>query len=342
MGNRILVLGYFGYVSNKLDGQTVKTREIYDMIKRRSCRDVAFFDSEELQAGAWRLVKLLWLVLCSHTIVYLPGQNNLKRFFSPLYCVAKFCRKEIIYVVVGGWLADFLADNPSTTKRLKRVKSLLVETSSLQANLVTHYGFDNVSLIANFRSQDFVPTIKWNKGFRIVYMGRIIPEKGCDIILDFAKYYSSLADCEAGLRIDFYGQIDVRYQERFLGRVAQYDFVSYKGVVGYHTASEVMSNYDVCVLPTFYSGEGCPGVVIDAYRAGIPVVVSRWKDIPEFVDDGKTGLIFDLERVDDFFHHLLWLRRNPDKLLQMKIYAYHKSRDHSESKAWRVMSPLLA
>ena len=342
MGNRILVLGYFGYVTNKLDGQTIKTREIYDMIKRRSCRDVVYFDSEQLHTAGWRLLRLLWLVLRSQTIVYLPGQNNLKRFFSPLYCLSSFCRKEIIYVVVGGWLADFLADKPKISKRLKSVKSLLVETSSLQTDLAARYGFDNVSLITNFRSQEFVPTIKRNRVFRIVYMGRIIPEKGCDIIFDFARYYSSLANRGDGLTIDFYGQIDPRYHERFSGSVAQYDFVSYKGVVGYHMASEVMSNYDVCVLPTSYMGEGCPGVVIDAYRAGIPVVVSRWRDISEFVDDGKTGFVFDLERVEDFFHHLLWLRHNPDSLLQMKIYAYHKSRDYSESKAWRVMCPLLA
>ena len=32
-GKKILVIGYFGYKSNQLDGQTIKTRNVYKLIK---------------------------------------------------------------------------------------------------------------------------------------------------------------------------------------------------------------------------------------------------------------------------------------------------------------------
>ena len=32
--NKILVFGNFGYLTNSLDGQTVKTRNIYDILKK--------------------------------------------------------------------------------------------------------------------------------------------------------------------------------------------------------------------------------------------------------------------------------------------------------------------
>lgn len=34
MQKNILIIGYFGYVTNQLDGQTIKTRNVFDLIKR--------------------------------------------------------------------------------------------------------------------------------------------------------------------------------------------------------------------------------------------------------------------------------------------------------------------
>ena len=45
---RILVLGYFGYLTNQLDGQTVKTRDVYRLVKEQS-KDysVDYFDTQD-------------------------------------------------------------------------------------------------------------------------------------------------------------------------------------------------------------------------------------------------------------------------------------------------------
>lgn len=32
---KVLVLGYFGYMTNQLDGQTVKTRDVYRLAKEQ-------------------------------------------------------------------------------------------------------------------------------------------------------------------------------------------------------------------------------------------------------------------------------------------------------------------
>ena len=62
-------------------------------------------------------------------------------------------------------------------------------------------------------------------------------------------------------------------------------------VLGYRTdASRYLPLADVLVLPSM--NEGLPIVVLEAFRAGVPVVGSAIPEIAEAVDDGRTGFLF--------------------------------------------------
>ncbi len=36
---------------------------------------------------------------------------------------------------------------------------------------------------------------------------------------------------------------------------------------------------------------GDPGIIIEAYSCGKPVITTNWKQIPEIVEDGRTGYL---------------------------------------------------
>ena len=54
------MLGYFGYLTNQLDGQTVKTRDVYRLVKEQlgECK-VDYFDTQEFQNNKMKILNVL-------------------------------------------------------------------------------------------------------------------------------------------------------------------------------------------------------------------------------------------------------------------------------------------
>ena len=75
--------------------------------------------------------------------------------------------------------------------------------------------------------------------------------------------------------------------ERFIGVPG----LRYLGVVPSEDVGGLIAEYEALVLPTSYKGEGYPGVIIEAYLQGTPVITTYWRSIPEIVIDRGTGLL---------------------------------------------------
>jgi len=70
-----------------------------------------------------------------------------------------------------------------------------------------------------------------------------------------------------------------------------HDRAHFAGPVRPDELPNVLARHDVLVFPTWYEGEGMPGAVIEAMQAGMPVIASRWRSLPELVEDGVNGLL---------------------------------------------------
>ena len=71
----------------------------------------------------------------------------------------------------------------------------------------------------------------------------------------------------------------------------------YRGVIPAGKAVEVMREYHALLFPTYWPGEGYPGVVLEAFQAGLPVITTTWRSIPEIVDD-SCGILIPPQDVD--------------------------------------------
>lgn len=339
----ILVIGYFGYSSNQLDGQTIKTRNIYDALS--SEHTVNYFDTEVLKYNKLQILSLLKKITQHDKVFFVGGKNNLKYFFPILYSLSKIQKKKIVYVVVGGWLYDFLRSNPALyTIMLKSIRSVLVETKFLKAKL-ERLGFKNVNTIPNFRlTPDYEPS-KPHFGsdtLNIVFMARIMKAKGIYLIFDLLEdYIKNNQSYIKKLKIDFYGPISSDDKNKFEELIQIFSpHVSYKGLLQPNKIYFELPKYDLLVLPTFYEGEGFPGTILDAYLSGIPVITTKWKQIPEFVKDDETGFLIDYD-LTALKSKIQLLCENEKLLSDMKNNAFSYSREFSSDTGIKILNQAM-
>jgi len=119
---------------------------------------------------------------------------------------------------------------------------------------------------------------------RCVFIGQIKREKGVFEIMEAVSG-------GGGMRCDFYGPIVDRDRGTFLSGIQGSDAIEYRGIADPGKIGEIIGRYDMLLLPTFHGGEGYPAVVLEAFATGVPVVTTKWRSIPEIVEDGVTGLL---------------------------------------------------
>lgn len=330
----ILILGYFGYQTNQLDGQTVKTRDIKKLMEKYSGKNkLKYFDTQLLQKNKFYYFQLLWLLFWCKHLIYLPGKNNLSKLSRFLELLIKIKKIDIYHIVVGGWLSEFLLENKWLVSLLQKFKFIGVESVNLTEELSNNFSLKNVKFFPNFRIHDYIPPSPIaDKPLKLVFMARVMREKGVDTLFKLAKI---IDDNNFNVAITFYGPIAKEDDDFFQQGIKTFKSVEYKGVLEPHEINQTLSNYDALILPTRYEGEGFPGSILDAYISGIPVIVSKWKFIPEFVEDGVTGFV--VHNIDDLVEKVIYLESDKEKLIDMKKNAHKKSHLYSSETAWSIL-----
>ena len=120
---------------------------------------------------------------------------------------------------------------------------------------------------------------------KFAYLGHVRECKGIETIRRCASHLPE------NFQIDIYGPVTHGYS------IEGADFfpprVDYKGSVEPANVISTLMEYDALLFPTHCKTEGYPGVILEAFGAGIPVVASRWNAIPEIVEDGTSGLLIE-------------------------------------------------
>lgn len=333
---KILVFGYFGYITNQLDGQTVKTREIYNLIKEK-CSIVTYVDSQEFHYNLTSVFRFFIKLIKCDSLIWLPAQNNLKWFFPIILLFSKIFKFDINYIVIGGWLSSNLKKLPFHRRYLKKIRAILVENKTTINELQTIYGYDNLLVIPNFRRS--IPVLnmrKYDGRLKIVFMARINIMKGLDIINRLIEFLPG------NVTITFYGPINDQDKYYFENMISKHMQLSYGGCLNPDQIPSILSKYDIMLFPTRFFTEGFPGSVLDAYRAGIPVIATEWKHAHEFIIDKETGFIVDFENpLKEIIELIKVLNDTPKMLNNMKVRAYEEAKKYTTDAAWAVLSQIL-
>jgi glycosyltransferase involved in cell wall biosynthesis len=116
---------------------------------------------------------------------------------------------------------------------------------------------------------------------KYVYIGIVKKSKGIDELIKASSRF------RGKIIVDIYGKLSNEFTEDDFSVLAN---INYRGEVEANDVINTLKLYDALILPSYHYGEGYPGVILEAYSAGLPVISTYWQAIPEIVNN-KTGLL---------------------------------------------------
>ena len=57
----------------------------------------------------------------------------------------------------------------------------------------------------------------------------------------------------------------------------------------------IYSHTDIFCFPTFYENEGMPLVILEAMMMELPIISTKWRGIPNVIDDNENGLLVPIK-----------------------------------------------
>jgi glycosyltransferase involved in cell wall biosynthesis len=152
---------------------------------------------------------------------------------------------------------------------------------------------------------------------RVLFVGWVNVVKGCREILEVAR---QLPEVDFAL----IGPIMADMQTHLQRRPAN---VTLCGTLEHPEVLREMCASDVFLFPTFHA-EGFPNAVLEAMSVGLPVVATRVGAIPEMIEDGKGGLLFEHADITGLVRALRTLMDDTSLRIAMGQFNKEKSRAH--------------
>ncbi len=342
---KVSILGHFGGEKRFTDGQTVKTVNLYNLLKKSGSAAVCKIDTYRWTRNPLRLFKKIKTAFRENdSVIMLPAQNGVKLFAPILLHFKKKYSKKIFYDVIGGWLPEFLEDKPSLADKLKKFDGIWVETSTMKQKLEA-LNFSNVTVIPNFKELKILNEngLVYPEGtpLRLCTFSRVMKEKGIEDAVNSVKAVNEKLGYTA-LALDIYGAVDAGQTEWFENLKKDFpEYIVYRGVAKPEESVETVKNYFALLFPTRFYTEGIPGTIIDGYAAGVPVISARWLSFGDVVEEGKTGVGYEFGKREELEKILLSLTENPEILNSLKKNCLEKVKEFSPERATNEIAQKL-
>ncbi len=220
-------------------------------------------------------------------------------------------------------LGYFLRNYAARKLRLfKRNVSMFACLTEFQKQRLIEEEFDTakIAVIPNMVGDGSIEPSK-SVGDYVGFVGRISPEKGVDALVEAARGLPEI-------RFKAAGAFD-RMKALVADSPENFEFI---GLVKYEKISEFYKLSRAVLLPSVWF-EGFPMILLEAMLTAKPIIASRIGGIPEIVEDGVTGLLFEPGNADELAAKVKTLWENPDLCRQMGQAGRKKAlREYSSEK----------
>lgn len=181
-----------------------------------------------------------------------------------------------------------------------------------------HVGHDRAHVImGGVDTEKFKPAVKPTSCESVLYVGRLLPHKGVDDLVEALP---------EGMRLELIGQ---PYHKEFIAdlqRLAEGKNVHFRHDCDDATIVDAYRRALCVVLPsvyrTRYGGESrvpelLGQTLLEGMACGIPAICTDVASMPEVVEDGVTGFVVPPNDPKALGEKLLWMRENPSRRREM-------------------------
>ena len=160
---------------------------------------------------------------------------------------------------------------------------------------------------------EYKPTSE-DEGY-VLYFGRLSKEKGIETLL---KAHQDITK-EIPLKIVGTGPMEAELKAKY----PETEFLGYQ--TGEKLKSLVAKASFVVVPSECY--ENCSMAVLEAMALGKPIIASRIGGLPEQIEDGKTGFLFEMGNVEELREKIIYLWRDKELKIEMGKEARKKAEE---------------
>jgi len=231
-------------------------------------------------------------------------------------------RKLVTQPAIMGKYVDMIFVHAMSHKQLLMLKQVDGKRIRVMRQLDYHYLLE----LANDRSSSFNFDLVPENNY-ILFFGNIAPWKGVDILIDAVRIVKN--KIEPNFKLVIAGKPYPGFEGmQFYEKIRDEDSNVISIIDKYITSTEIpplVSKSSFLVLPYDdrfqYSSSG---VIPLAYTFSKPVIVSSVPSLVEYVEEGKTGLIFEVNNSNQLADCIIELVRNNSKCLEMGRTAREK------------------
>jgi glycosyltransferase involved in cell wall biosynthesis len=156
-------------------------------------------------------------------------------------------------------------------------------------------------------------------GRYLLYVGRLAREKGLRTLIE--------ASAGSGVDLRIVGDGPEREPLQQWVKDCRADHISFLGYQSGAQLRDTIGGAAIVVVPSEWH-ENASMVILEAMACGKPVIASRMGGIPEQVEDGQTGLLFDAGNVEGLRHAIQTLVSDPERRRYMGCAARQRVEEH--------------
>jgi glycosyltransferase involved in cell wall biosynthesis len=325
---KLLFIGAINHGKQATAGAMVKNQHLLAFLQQKF-KDVIFIDTINFRRNPFVLLRIFYQILLSKDNPIILSTSSISTQTLVKILVFLKIKRNILYWVIGGDLGLSFKNKTLNSRYFLYFKRIILEGEAMKKDCET-FGLKNTIVVPNFKNIQYIPKKQnKNKLIRFVFLSRVMREKGVDLIIQSTKFLNE-SGYNNSFSVDIYGKIDDNYSQSFFEQLNEIDNIKYSGFLDLSLKSnyDLLSEYDVMLFPTFFKGEGFPGILIDAYIAGLPVIASNWNLNNEIVINEKTGILIEPDNISCLNDAMLTVLNGNINLRSMSINCRNKAADY--------------